>query len=185
MWADAQRDGRPAEYRWCPPLNAETFGWRPILECRARRAVTLPYRKTQNLNAKWILHLAKFRQRARAAENVYTVYPSRRRPNIVQSLDERRCCINNPTRETRWNLMGCPKRANRSEPVMGRSSPYCGNLWMRYCYLTSFSWLSIHALLAKTQADKVVRWCPDGEFLRYFASCIFSEPRAAHFRHAF
>ena len=22
MWADAQRDGRPAEYRWCPLLNA-------------------------------------------------------------------------------------------------------------------------------------------------------------------
>jgi len=22
MWADAQRDGHPAEYRWCPLLNA-------------------------------------------------------------------------------------------------------------------------------------------------------------------
>ena len=22
MWANAQRDGRPAEYRWCPLLNA-------------------------------------------------------------------------------------------------------------------------------------------------------------------
>ena len=30
--------------------------------------------------------------------------------------------------------------------------------------------------------DKVVRWCRDGDF---FASCICSEPRAAHFRHAF
>jgi len=26
MWADAQRDGRPAEYRWRPLLNAEKFG---------------------------------------------------------------------------------------------------------------------------------------------------------------
>jgi len=25
MWANAQRDGRPAEYRWCPLLNAAKF----------------------------------------------------------------------------------------------------------------------------------------------------------------
>ena len=38
MWADAQRDGRPVEYR-CPLLNAAKFCCRPLLECRA---VTLP-----------------------------------------------------------------------------------------------------------------------------------------------
>jgi len=26
MWANAQRDGRPAEYRWSPLLNAAKFG---------------------------------------------------------------------------------------------------------------------------------------------------------------
>jgi len=26
MWSDAQRDGRPAEYRWRPLLNAAKFG---------------------------------------------------------------------------------------------------------------------------------------------------------------
>jgi len=26
MWADAQRDGHPAEYRWRPLLNAAKFG---------------------------------------------------------------------------------------------------------------------------------------------------------------
>ena len=26
MWANAQRDGRPAEYRWCPLFNAAMFG---------------------------------------------------------------------------------------------------------------------------------------------------------------
>jgi len=25
MWANAQRDGRPAEYRWRPLFNAATF----------------------------------------------------------------------------------------------------------------------------------------------------------------
>ena len=81
MWANAQRDGRPAEYRWRPLFNAAKFGWRPLLECRA---VTLP------------------------------------------------------KRETRWNLQGCPKLQDRSQPLVGRSSPYCGDTWRRYCCLRSF-----------------------------------------------
>ena len=42
MWANAKRDGRPAEYRWRPLFSAAKFGWRPLLECRA---VTLPRRE--------------------------------------------------------------------------------------------------------------------------------------------
>ena len=30
-----------------------------------------------------------------------------------------------PRRETRWNLQECPKLVNRSQPLVGRSSPYC------------------------------------------------------------
>jgi len=71
-WANAQRDGRPAECRWRPLFNAATFGWRPLLQCRA---VTLP------------------------------------------------------RRETRWNLLGCPKLANRSQPLVGLNSPYCEDTW--------------------------------------------------------
>ena len=44
MWANAQRDGRPAEYRWRPLFNAAKFGRRPILDWRA---VTLPRRETR------------------------------------------------------------------------------------------------------------------------------------------
>jgi len=36
MWANAQHDGRPAEHRWRPLFNAAKFGWRPLLECRAK-----------------------------------------------------------------------------------------------------------------------------------------------------
>jgi len=68
MWASAQRDGHPAEYRWRPLFNAATPGWRPLLDCRAARL---------------------------------------------------------PRRETRWNLQGCPKLANRSQLLVGRSLPYC------------------------------------------------------------
>jgi len=80
MWANAQRDGRPAKYRWRPLFNATKFGWRPLLECRA---VTLPRRKT------------------------------------------------------RWNLLGCPKLANRTQPLVGQSSPYCEDMWGRHCLLWS------------------------------------------------
>jgi len=45
MWANAQRDGRLAEYRWRPLFNA-AVGCRPLvgLECRT---VTLPRRETR------------------------------------------------------------------------------------------------------------------------------------------
>ena len=32
MSANAQRDGRPAEYRWRRLFNAAKFGWRPLLD---------------------------------------------------------------------------------------------------------------------------------------------------------
>jgi len=32
--------------------------------------------------------------------------------------------VTEPMRETRWNLLGCLKPANRSQPLMGRSSAY-------------------------------------------------------------
>jgi len=34
MWANAQRDGRPAEYRWSPLFNATVWLTPTILECR-------------------------------------------------------------------------------------------------------------------------------------------------------
>jgi len=124
MWANAQRDGRPAKYRWRPLFNAAKFGWRPLLQCRA-------------------LTLTR--------------------------------------RESRWHLHGCPKLANRSQPLVDRSSPYYEDMWRCYRCLTSFFRLSTHALAAKIQHDKFVRWCENGDF---FASCICSEPHAAHFRNA-
>ena len=48
------------------------------------------------------------------------------------------CAVTLPRHETRWNLHGCPKLLDQSKPLVGRSSPYCGNMWRRYCCLTSF-----------------------------------------------
>jgi len=120
MWANAQRDGRPAKYRWRPLFNAANFGRLPLLKCRA---VTLP------------------------------------------------------RSETRWNLQGWPKLPNWYQPLEGQSSPYYEDMWRRYCCLTSFFFrLSIHALVAKRQPNKVVRWCRDGDFLR----TVFPASRVQH-----
>jgi len=120
MWANAQRDGRPAEYRWRPLFNAAKFGWRPLLDCSA---VTLP------------------------------------------------------RRETRWNLHGCSKLANRSQPIVGRSSPYYQDMWRRYRCLTTFFRLSIHALAAKIQPDKVL--C-DGAKMAIFLRPVIAASRVQH-----
>jgi len=125
MWTNAQRDGRPAKYRWRPLFNAAKFGWCPLLECRA---VTLP------------------------------------------------------RRESCWNLQGCPKLANRSQPLVGRSSPYYEDMWRRCRCLTSFfSDCRYMSQLRRYSPTKL----SDGAKMAIFASCIFSEPRATHFRHAF
>jgi len=91
------------------------------------------------------------------------------------------CAVTLPRRETRWNLLGCLKLVNSSQPLLGRSSPYYEDMWRRYCCLTFFptvdTCLSCEDMSRQISA-MVPRW-------RFFASCIFSEPRAAHFRHAF
>jgi len=78
-----------------------------------------------------------------------------------------------PRRESRWNLQGCLELANRSQPLVGRSSPDYEDMWRRYRCLTNFFRLSIHASAAKIQPDKVVRWCQNGDF------CILYFERAA------
>jgi len=81
MWADAQRDGRQAEYR-CRPLRK----YRNSIPCTTPQtladsaarvscsnAANIGERKTW-LDAKWILHVAKFRQEARASKiYIYSV----------------------------------------------------------------------------------------------------------------
>ena len=125
MWANAQRDGRPAEYRWRPLFNTAKFDWRSLLDCHA---------------------------------------------------------VMLPRRESRWNLQGCPKLVNRFQPLVCRSSPYCEDIWRRYCCLTSFfptvnTCLSCEDIARQSWA-MVRRW---RIFWRFFPSCIFSAPRAARF----
>ena len=91
MWADAQRDGRPAENRWRPLRKFRNSSacttLQSLADARCLSAVQwrCQYTRTQDLDAKWILHVTKFVHGAKA-QNVYIVYQLRRRPKLVQSL---------------------------------------------------------------------------------------------------
>jgi len=50
MWANAQRDGRPAEHRWCRLFNAANFGWRSLLDCRV---ITLQCQVEKAVEISW------------------------------------------------------------------------------------------------------------------------------------
>jgi len=123
MWANAQRDGRPAEHRWRPLFNAAKFGWRSLLYCCA---VTLP-----------------------------------------------RC-------KTGWNLLGCPKLTKRSQPLVGRSSPYCENMWGRYCCLTSFFPIIDMCLSCEDIARRSWALVPRWRFLATFLVPAFAASRVQH-----
>jgi len=73
-------------------------------------------------------------------------------------------------------------------PISAASGPKFTILWghvEEILLLNKFFFrLLICALVAKIIARQVVRWCPDGDFLQLFASCILIEPRASRFRPA-
>ena len=101
------------------------------------------------------------------------------------SVDRRRLS-NEARRETRCNLLGCLKLANRSQPLVGRSSPYYKDVWRIYCCLTSFfSDCRYVPYLRRYSPTKLCNGAQVANFWRYFASCIFTEPLAPHFRPAF
>ena len=87
-------------------------------------------------------------------------------------------------RETSWNLQGCPKLPDRSQPLVGWRSPYYEDMWRTYCCLTSFFPIVDTCLSCEDIARQSCAMVPRWRFLTTFASCICSEPRAAYFRPA-
>jgi len=85
-------------------------------------------------------------------------------------------CSNAAKTRKPLKFAGVPKLANRSQPLVGRSSPYYQDMWRRYRCLTSFFLLSIHASAAKIQPDKFVWWSQNGDFMRP----VFSASRVQH-----
>ena len=85
-----------------------------------------------------------------------------------------------PRRKTRWNLQGCPKWSNRSQPLAGRSSPYYEDVWRTYWCLTSFFPIVDMCLSCEDNPNKVIRWCRDGDFWRLFLHPVFPASRVQH-----
>jgi len=87
-------------------------------------------------------------------------------------------CSNAAKTRKPLKLAGVSKLPNRSPPPL----PYCEDIWRTYCCVTSFFPIVDTCLscedIARQSCAMVLKW-------RFFASCIFSKPRAAHFRHAF
>jgi len=112
----------------------------PLMECHA---LTLPIYENARLGCK--VKIARACEIRSGGKNprkcIYSVaaqetakhramfgWPS---VNDVPAVTKPRC-------ETRRILLGCPKLPNRSQPLVGRSSPYCGNMWRRHRCLSDF-----------------------------------------------
>jgi len=96
----------------------------------------------------------------------------------LASGERRRCSNEGKTRNTLTRLV-----SQTPEPISAVSGPKFAILWGRVediWLFNKFFRLSIHALTAKIQPDKVARWCADGKFLAIFCVLYFGEPRAAH-----
>jgi len=79
-----------------------------------------------------------------------------------------------PRRETSWNLQGCPKWPNRSQPLVDWSSPYCGDVWRTYCCLTSFFPIVDTCLSCEDIARQSCAMVPRWRFLATFLRIVFS-----------
>jgi len=183
MWADAQRDGRPVEYRWRLLFNAAKFGWRPLRKFHNSIPCTTPQRfaeatagvpcsnaatiGTQDVDAKWILHMAKLRQGQEPPKmHIQYISPGdgqtsckvRLTINKQQSVKriwmnewmtsvERRRCSNEAKTRKPLKFAGVPQTRQSISAASG--PPYHENVCRRYCCLRRFCRLSIYALVAK------------------------------------
>jgi len=92
-------------------------------------------------------------------------------------------------RETRWKLLGCRKLQDRSQSLAGRSSPYCKDMWRRYCCLTRFFPIADTCLncenIARQSCAMEPRWRIFDDFcIMYFqrAPCSTFQTRAFEIR---
>ena len=85
-----------------------------------------------------------------------------------------------PRHGTRWNLQICPKLTKRSQPLVGRSSPHCGDMWRRYCCLTSFFLIVDTCLSCEDIARQICAMVPRWGFLAIFLRLVLSASRMQH-----
>jgi len=155
--------------------------WCPLLECHA---VTLPIQANTRLGHKVNFARGKIPLGARSPKNVCSVAAQETYKVWLASGEWRRCSNEANT----WNPLKCAEVPQTGKPISVVSGPTFAILWGRGWDIAVWQllfWLSMRALVAKIQPNKVVWWCADGIFSVIFASCISSKLRAAHFKPAF
>ena len=165
MWANAQRDGRPAEYRWRPLFNAAKFGWRPLLECRA---VTLPKWESAKLGRKMNVAPGKIPSRGKNPwKCIYSV------PGQVTAKHRAKfgwlplsdvATVTLPGRESREISWGAPNY--RTD--LSRCGLKFNILWghvAEILLLNNFFPIFDTCLSCKDIARQSCGMCPDGDFL--------------------
>ena len=91
-------------------------------------------------------------------------------PQTLADPTTRVMCSNAAETRNPLKLGGGPKLTKRSQPLEGRNSPHCKDIWRRYCCLTSFFPIVDTCLLscediARQSCAMVRRW-------RFFASFL-------------
>jgi len=82
--------------------------------------------------------------------------------------------------ETSWNLQGRPKLPNRSQPLVGQSSPYYEDMWSTYCCSTSFFPIVDTYLSCEDIARQSCAMVPTLRFLATFLRPVFSASCVQH-----
>jgi len=144
MWTDAERDGRPAEYRWRQPSAQRRKVWlTPAAGVPCNDAANIEERKTWTQSEFCTSQNSTRGKRPRKC--IYSVpakETAKHRAKFGWLPVRDVGAVTKQTRETRLFLR-CPKLANRSQPLVGRRSPYCEDMWRRYCCLTIFPIIDI------------------------------------------
>ena len=88
-------------------------------------------------------------------------------------------CSNADKTRKPLKVAGCPKLPKRSQPLVGRSSPYCGDM-RRYCCLTSFFPIVDTYFSCEDIARQSCWMVPRLRFLASFLRPVFSTSHVQH-----
>ena len=135
MWADAQCDGRPAKYRWRP-----LWKFHNSVPCTTPQSLADPTAGVPCSNAANTENARLGRKVSFAGGEILSGGKSPQKciySVLAQEMAKHHtkfgwpsvkdvAAVKKPRRETRWDLLGCPKLLKWSQPLVGGSSPYCG-----------------------------------------------------------
>jgi len=102
--------------------------------------------------------------------------PAVQRRKVWLTPTSRVPCSNAAKTRKPSKLPGVPQITNRSQPLVGRSSPYGKDMWGRYCCFPTVDTCLSCEYIVRQSCAMVLRWRIFGDFLRP----VFS---ASHVQH--